>query len=93
MLWLDAPVGPDRLVYLVAGWQVVLDVPAYVAALDAAELTMIAVGGGLYSVGAVVYALKRPEPVAGGVRLPRGVPHVRRLAAACHWVAVFLLTG
>ena len=62
MLWLDAPSGLIALVYLVAGWQLLLDLPAYTAALDAAELTMLAVGGGLYSVGAVVYALKRPNP-------------------------------
>jgi len=62
MLWLDAPPVLIALVYLVAGWQILLDIPAYTAALDAAELTMLAVGGGLYSVGAIVYAMKRPNP-------------------------------
>ena len=33
MLWLDAPSGLVALVYLVAGWQIVLDLPAYLAAL------------------------------------------------------------
>ena len=34
-------------------------------------------GGLLYMVGAVVYASGRPEPVAEGVRLPRGLPRAR----------------
>ena len=55
-----------------------LDLPAYVRGLTGVELLLLAIGGGLYSIGAVVYALKRPEPVAGGVRLPRDLPHARR---------------
>ena len=78
MLWLDAPPVLIALVYLVAGWQILLDIPAYTAALDAAELTMLAVGGGLYSVGRDRLREEAAEPVAGGVRVPRGVPLVRR---------------
>ena len=62
MLWLDAPSGLVAAVYLVAGWQMMLDFPAYAAALNAAETALLAVGGGLYTVGAIVYALKRPNP-------------------------------
>ncbi len=93
MLWLDAPAGLVALVYLVAGWQIVLDVPAYVGALSAVELTMLAVGGGCYSAGAVVYALKRPNPwpVVFGYHEVFHVWVV--LGAGCHWVAVLLLTG
>ncbi len=78
MLWLDAPSGLVAAVYLVAGWQIVLDLPAYADALTGAELVLLAVGGALYSIGAVVYARQRPEPVAGRVRLPRGLPRPRR---------------
>ena len=62
MRWLHAPSGLVAAVYLVAGWQILLDFPAYEAALTAGELALLAVGGGLYTVGAVVYALKRPNP-------------------------------
>ena len=85
---------PDssRSVYLVAGWQVLIDLPAYLDALDAAELTMIAVGGGLYSVGAIVYALKRPNPWPAVFGFHELFHLFVVLAAACHWVAVLLLT-
>ena len=92
MLWLDAPSGLVALVYLVAGWQILLDVPAYLDALDAAELTMLAVGGGLYTVGAIVYALKRPNPWPAVFGFHEVFHTLVVLAAACHWVAVVLLT-
>lgn len=92
MLWLEAPSGLIALVYLVAGWQMMIDIPAYVAALDAAELTMIAVGGGLYTVGAVVYAAKRPNPWPALFGFHEIFHTFVVLAASCHWVAVLLLT-
>ncbi len=93
MLWLDAPSALVALVYLVAGWQVLLDLPAYLAALSAAELVLIAVGGGLYTVGAVVYALKRPDPWPAVFGYHEVFHTLVVAAATVHWVAVFLLAG
>ena len=79
------------LVYLVAGWQLMLALPAYAAGLSGGELALLGVGGGLYTVGAVVYALKRPDPwpsIAGY----HEVFHVLVIAAAAvQWAAVFRL--
>ena len=93
MLWLDAPPVLIALVYLVAGWQVLLDLPAYTSALDAAELTMLAIGGGLYSAGAAVYAAKRPNPWPAVFGFHEVFHSFVVAGAACHWVAVLLLTG
>ena len=93
MLWMDAPSGLVAAVYLVAGWQLMLDFPAYLDALSAAEITLTAIGGGLYTIGAIVYALKRPNP------WPRvfgyhEVFHTLVIAATfSHWLAIFLLAG
>ena len=93
MLWLDAPSGLVAAVYLVAGWQLVLDLPAYVRGLTGAELLLLAIGGGLYSIGAVVYALKRPNPWPA-VFGYHEIFHTLVVAAAfSHWCSVFLLTG
>jgi hemolysin III len=93
MLWLDAPSGLVALVYLVAGWQIVLDLPAYVGALSAAELTMLAAGGVCYSLGAAVYALRRPNPWPAVFGYHELFHVLVVLGAMCHWVAVLLLTG
>jgi hemolysin III len=92
MLWLDAPPGLVAAVYLAAGWQLLLDIPAYLAALDGAELTMLAIGGGFYSVGAGVYAARRPNPWPAVFGFHEVFHTFVVLGAACHWVAVLLLT-
>jgi hemolysin III len=93
MLWLDAPRGLVSAVYLVAGWQVLLDLPAYARALDAAELTMLAAGGACYSAGAIVYARRRPNPWPAFYGFHEVFHTLVVLGASCHWVAVFLLTA
>lgn len=93
MLWLDAPSGLVAAVYLAAGWEIMLDLPAYTAALTGGELALLAVGGGLYTVGAVVYALKRPNPWPA-VFGYHEVFHTLVLAAALsHWFVIFSLVG
>ena len=93
MLWLDAPSGLVAAVYLVAGWQALLDVPAYARGLTGAELALLAVGGAMYTIGALVYALRRPNPWPA-VFGYHEVFHALVVAAAlAHWCGIFLLTG
>jgi hemolysin III len=92
MLWLDAPSGLIALVYVVAGWQIVLDLPAYVAALNGAELALLAIGGLSYSLGAAVYATHRPDPWPAVFGFHEVFHSLVVLGALCHWVAVLLLT-
>lgn len=62
MLWIDAPAGLVAAVYLVAGWMALLDFPAYARGLSGVELGFIVAGGVAYTVGALVFALKWPNP-------------------------------
>lgn len=91
LIWMHAPPSLVALVYLVAGWQILLAPTAYFGALSGGELTLLAIGGGLYSAGAIVYALRRPNPwptVAGY----HEVFHLLVVAAAAvHWFAVLSL--
>ena len=93
MLWLDAPSGLVAAVYLIAGWQILLDLPAYADALTGAELALLAVGGVLYSIGAVVYALQRPDPWPAVFGYHEVFHALVVTAALAHWCSVFLLTG
>ncbi|MEO5952732.1 MAG: hemolysin III family protein [Chloroflexia bacterium] len=49
-------------IYIGMGWVIVLALPSLLAALPWQALTVLAIGGVLYTLGAVVYALKRPNP-------------------------------
>lgn len=62
MLWLDAPYPVVAAVYVGVGWVAVFQAGAFLDALDGAQLALVVAGGLLYSVGAVVYALHRPNP-------------------------------
>ena len=93
MLWFDVPAGVIAAVYLGAGWMILLDVAAYVQALTGAELAWLAVGGGLYTLGAVAFARQRPDPWPA-VFGYHEVFHTAVIAAAlAHWFAVFSLAG
>lgn len=62
MLWLDAPYPVTAAVYVAVGWAALVDLDGLAAGLDGLELALLILGGALYSVGAVVYALHRPNP-------------------------------
>jgi hemolysin III len=64
-LWLDAPPGVIALPYVVVGWAAVAVLPQLFRALGGVGFTLLLAGGLAYSAGAVVYALKRPDPVPG----------------------------
>jgi len=62
MLWMAAPRWLYTLLYLVMGWAAVGWLPQFWAAGGPLIVALIAVGGLVYTAGAVVYALKRPDP-------------------------------
>jgi hemolysin III len=61
-IWSDPPRWVSTGLYLALGWIAVVAAVPVVRSLDIGPLAMLAVGGGLYTVGAVIYALKRPNP-------------------------------
>jgi hemolysin III len=60
--WITAPRVLVAMSYLVVGWAGALGLPQIIEKLPAAPLVLLAVGGVFYTVGAVVYAFKRPDP-------------------------------
>jgi len=62
-LWLDAPKWLSALLYVAVGWTGVLAAPELVAHVGWGAVALLGLGGLLYSAGAAVYALRRPDPV------------------------------
>ncbi|CAN5718681.1 hemolysin III family protein [soil metagenome] len=88
LLWLDAPKWVIALSYVVLGWVSVGFVPQFYDGLGAGGFTLMAAGGLLYTVGAVVYARRRPDPVPA-VFGYHEVFHALVIAAAiCHYSVV-----
>jgi hemolysin III len=92
VLWVGAPRWLYTPIYLALGWVAVFYIAEIYRTGGAAVVTLLAVGGALYSVGAVVYALKRPNPSARWFGFHE-VFHALTLGAWCvHYIAVSLVT-
>nr|WP_084626930.1 hemolysin III family protein [Pseudoclavibacter soli] len=90
VFWITAPRWLYVGIYLALGWAAVMYLPDFFAA-NAATMILIIVGGALYSLGAVVYALKKPNPVPGVFGFHEVFHTFTVLAFACHCVAIFLV--
>ncbi len=62
LFWLDAPRWLSTAMYLAMGWMSLFAVAPMMNALPLGGLAWLLAGGAFYSVGAVVYALRRPDP-------------------------------
>lgn len=62
LVWVSAPYPVVAVPYLALGWVGVAALPAVLDGLGVAGFVLIVVGGGLYSIGAIFYALHRPNP-------------------------------
>lgn len=62
LIWVEAPRWVTTIVYLAVGWIGALGFPAIVVAAGVGAGALIAIGGLLYTAGAVVYARQRPDP-------------------------------
>ncbi|CAA9501000.1 MAG: FIG01964566: Predicted membrane protein, hemolysin III homolog [uncultured Solirubrobacteraceae bacterium] len=62
LVWVQAPKWVSALVYVVLGWVAVLAFPGLIDGIGVLGTMLVAAGGLLYTVGAVVYALGRPDP-------------------------------
>ncbi len=62
VFWVGAPRWLYVPIYLALGWAAVFWVGDFERAGGPAVLTMIAVGGALYTIGAIVYGFKWPDP-------------------------------
>jgi hemolysin III len=60
--WLEAPRWAVAVPYIAAGWIAVGAMPEFFHYLGVEGFSLMMAGGLLYTVGAVVYALKRPDP-------------------------------
>jgi hemolysin III len=93
MFWLHAPRPLVSAVYLVVGWSALIEIGPLWRALDAAEFILMIVGGALYTAGAVVYALKRPNPSPMHFGFHEVFHALVVMAATVHYVLAIRLVG
>jgi hemolysin III len=63
--WLDAPKWAVAVPYVVVGWCALVVLPQLLHALGGAGFGLLVAGGAFYTGGAIVYSLRKPNPVPG----------------------------
>ncbi|MEO5653638.1 MAG: hemolysin III family protein [Marmoricola sp.] len=91
IFWIDAPRWIYTPIYFALGWVAIFYARDF-ASGGTAVITLIAVGGGLYSLGGLVYGLKRPDPFPTWFGFHEVFHSLTIAAFACHYIAASIAT-
>jgi hemolysin III len=92
LLWLSAPRWLYTVLYIAMGWTALGWLGAFYHAAGPAVLILILAGGICYTLGAIVYARKRPDPSPAWFGYHE-IFHVGTIAGfVCHYAAIFMIT-
>ena len=92
VLWLSAPRWLYTVLYIVMGWAALGWLGAFYHAAGLPVVILIVAGGICYTLGAIVYARKRPDPSPAWFGYHE-IFHVGTIAGfVCHYVAIFMIT-
>jgi hemolysin III len=92
LLWLSAPRWLYTVLYVVMGWTALGWLGAFYHAAGLAVLILILAGGICYTLGAIVYARRRPDPSPAWFGYHE-IFHVGTIAGfVCHYAAIFIIT-
>jgi hemolysin III len=92
ILWLGAPRWLYTVLYIGMGWAAVAWIVPLWSAGGTLVIGLIGAGGLIYTGGAVVYALKRPNPWPKWFGFHEIFHTCTVLAAGCHYAAIALIT-
>jgi len=88
-LWPSAPRWLSAPCYIALGWVAVFVMPDLLHNAGVTAFVLIVAGGAIYTIGGIVYALKRPNPVPGVFGFHEVFHLCTLVAAACHYVAIW----
>jgi hemolysin III len=89
MSWPTAPRWVGVPLYVALGWVAVFVLTDILHIAGVASLVLLAVGGVLYTVGGVAYAIKKPNPWPGVFGYHEVFHAMTIVAAICHYIAVY----
>lgn len=91
VFWIGAPRWLSTSLYVVVGWIVIFFVPELVDGAGIGVVVLIALGGILYTLGAIVYATKRPNPSERTYGFHEVFHSLTVAAFTAHYIAVWIV--
>jgi hemolysin III len=88
IVWVHAPKALVAAVYVALGWAALPVLPAMRAVLGTEAIALLAAGGAAYTIGAVVYAVRRPDPFPRVFGYHEVFHALVIVAAICHFAVV-----
>ena len=93
LFWLDAPRWVPVAAGIFLGWVGVVALPQIIEASGVSGTALVAAGGILYTLGAVVYAIRRPDPLPTVFGYHELFHLLTVVAASCQFAAIALLVA
>ena len=90
VFWVGAPRWLYTPAYIALGWTAVFYLPDFLVRGGAAVLTLVVVGGVLYTLGGIVYGIKRPNPLPKTFGFHEVFHALTVVAFTVHYIGVFL---
>lgn len=89
LVWPHGPRWLSTALYVTLGWVAIVVLPDILHEGGVAALVLLLVGGALYSLGGMLYALRRPNPWPSVFGHHEFFHAFTLVAAVCHHVAVY----
>ncbi|MEY4039587.1 MAG: hypothetical protein RLZZ52_455 [Actinomycetota bacterium] len=90
VFWVHAPRWLYVALYILLGWASVMYIVDLLQA-NLAMMVLVVVGGLAYTAGAVIYGLKKPNPIPGVFGFHEIFHTLTVVAFMCHWTAILLI--
>ena len=90
VFWVHAPRWLYVALYILLGWASVMYIVDLLQA-NLAMMVLVVVGGLAYTAGAVIYGMKKPNPIPGVFGFHEIFHTLTVVAFMCHWTAILLI--
>lgn len=90
VFWVHAPRWLYVALYILLGWAAMMYVVDLFQA-NVAMMVLVIVGGLAYTAGAVIYGMKKPNPIPGVFGFHEIFHTLTVIAFMCHWTAILLI--
>ena len=91
VFWVGTPRWLSTTLYVVVGWVVIFFIPDLIEGAGVGVVVLVAVGGILYTLGAIVYATKWPNPSLRRYGFHEVFHSLTIAAFTAHYIAVWIV--